>query len=294
MDIISLNEAEGILQKDPALSILHPYPPTKLMFLPDKEGSHLDLLASASDFLRIWKIDSSGVALESLLNPATSPEHASPLTSFDWNDIDMRRIGTSSIDTTCTVWDVERGTVEAQIIAHDREVYDFAWGGAWVFASVSADGSVRIFDLRDKEHSTIVYDNPNEPLTRLSWNRMDPKYIAALPIDSRKPFVLDIRYPAYPCLSLRRHMGSVNAIGWSPHSPRYICTCGDDSQALIWDLAESQEGANQRGTREKSVAVVDPILAYDAGASIQQMQWSSSQPEWISIGFENKAQILRV
>lgn len=30
-------------------------------------------------------------------------EFAAPLTSFDWNELDPRRIGTASIDTTCTV-----------------------------------------------------------------------------------------------------------------------------------------------------------------------------------------------
>ena len=38
--------------------------------------------------------------------------------------------------------------VDTQLIAHDKEVYDIAWGGVGVFASVSADGSVRVFDLR--------------------------------------------------------------------------------------------------------------------------------------------------
>ena len=28
------------------------------------------------------------------------------------------------------------------------QVYDIAWGGLGVFATVSADGSVRVFDLR--------------------------------------------------------------------------------------------------------------------------------------------------
>jgi len=42
----------------------------------------------------------------------------------------------------------QRGVVDTQLIAHDKEVYDIAWGGAGVFASVSADGSVRVFDLR--------------------------------------------------------------------------------------------------------------------------------------------------
>lgn len=34
-------------------------------------------------------------------------EYCAPLTSFDWNEVDIKRLGTSSIDTTCTIWDVE-------------------------------------------------------------------------------------------------------------------------------------------------------------------------------------------
>lgn len=47
--------------------------------------------------------------------PCTSPmqnkqsEFAAPLTSFDWNEADPKRLGTSSIDTTCTIWDIEVG-----------------------------------------------------------------------------------------------------------------------------------------------------------------------------------------
>lgn len=43
---------------------------------------------------------------------------------------------------------LQKGVVDTQLIAHDKEVYDIAWGGKGVFASVSADGSVRVFDLR--------------------------------------------------------------------------------------------------------------------------------------------------
>ena len=68
-----------------------------------------------------------------------------PLTSFDWNDAELRQIGTCSIDTTCTIWNIEKEVVDTQLIAHDKEVYDIAWGGPGVFVSVSADGSVRVF-----------------------------------------------------------------------------------------------------------------------------------------------------
>ena len=45
----------------------------------------------------------------------------------------------SSIDTTCTVWDMEKEVVDTQLIAHDKEVYDIAWGGVGLFASVSGE-----------------------------------------------------------------------------------------------------------------------------------------------------------
>ena len=124
-------------------------------------------------------------------------------------------LGTSSIDTTCTIWGLETGQVigrvnmvtgqvKTQLIAHDKEVYDIAFskgkdysqkkkkskfiyigeyilqnssqihfilrvagGGRDMFASVGADGSVRMFDLRHLEHSTIIYEDPQHtPLLR--------------------------------------------------------------------------------------------------------------------------------
>lgn len=70
-----------------------------------------------------------------------SSDFCAPLTSFDWNESDPNLIGTSSIDTTCTIWDLTvskpvgevkpgaavSGEVKTQLIAHDQEVYDIAW-----------------------------------------------------------------------------------------------------------------------------------------------------------------------
>ena len=357
-----VDEEAGVLRADPALGFEHPFPATRVAFIPDRSGGSSgpccsssppslggggntpDLLATSGDLLRIWKIESGGddvygngmatdeyedgedddddgggggggeggeneqtaaaaaaaaarrrdgrrlrrsvadrdagadsgddddgnnvddddvddedgdndntknnrgghrpgrrrTRLLRLLNNNKHSEFCAPLTSFDWNDADARRLGTASIDTTCTIWDVERGVVDTQLIAHDREVFDIAWGGVGVFASVSADGSVRVFDLRDKEHSTIIYESPtpdNTPLLRLAWNRQDPRYMACLAFDSSSVAVLDIRFPAAPVASLARHAAPANALAWAPHSSCHLCTAGDDAQALIWDLS---------------------------------------------------------
>ena len=81
------------------------------------------------------------------------------------------------------------GHVKTQLIAHDKEVYDIAFsragGGRDMFASVGADGSVRMFDLRHLEHSTIIYEDPqHRPLLRLAWNRQDPSYLATIAMDA--------------------------------------------------------------------------------------------------------------
>lgn len=193
-------------------------------------------------------------------------------------------IGTSSIDTTCTIWDVTTQTARTQLIAHDREVFDLAFArGKDVFASVGADGSVRMFDLRSLEHSTIIYESPNlDPLLRLEWNKQDPNYLATFMVDSRRTIILDIRVPSLPVAELGGHLGCVNAIAWAPHSSCHICTAGDDSQALIWDLSQMPKRP-----------VDDPILAYNADGEINNLQWCASQPDWVSIAYSDKLQICK-
>jgi WD repeat-containing protein 68 len=68
----------------------------------------------------------------------------------------LNLIGTSSIDTTCTIWDVEKSTAYTQLIAHDKEVYDISFApDSKIFGSVGADGSARQFDLRYAGHFAI-------------------------------------------------------------------------------------------------------------------------------------------
>lgn len=128
VDIVTFDVESTAFRPESALSFEHPYPATKLMFHPRPiPGSTSSLIASSGDFLRLWQVhhdeDGSGKSeLRSMLNNSKASDFCAPLTSFDWNDAEPRRIGTSSIDTTCTVWDIERGAVETQLIAHDKEV----------------------------------------------------------------------------------------------------------------------------------------------------------------------------
>ncbi|XP_066554574.1 DDB1- and CUL4-associated factor 7 [Amia ocellicauda] len=276
----------------------HPYPTTKIMWIPDTKGVYPDLLATSGDYLRIWRVSDTETRLECLLNNNKNSDFCAPLTSFDWNEVDPNLLGTSSIDTTCTIWGLETGQVlgrvnlvsghvKTQLIAHDKEVYDIAFsragGGRDMFASVGADGSVRMFDLRHLEHSTIIYEDPqHHPLLRLCWNKQDPNYLATMAMDGMEVVILDVRVPCTPVARLNNHRACVNGIAWAPHSSCHICTAADDHQALIWDIQQMPR------------AIEDPILAYTAEGEINNVQWASTQPDWIAICYNNCLEILRV
>jgi len=287
VQIVQLSETSGEFRQTAIFD--HPYPTTKIMWIPDKVGTRPDMLATTGDYLRLWEVQpgTNAVSMRKLLNNNKNSEFCAPLTSFDWNETDPSIVGTASIDTTCTIWNIETGQAKTQLIAHDKEVYDIAFAtGTDVFASVGADGSVRLFDLRSLEHSTIIYESGSPPdnvaLLRLAWNKQDSNYIATFGQDSPSVVILDIRVPSVPVADLCGHEAGVNAIAWAPHSHCHICTAGDDSQALIWDL--------QALPRQ----IEDPILAYKAENAVNQLQWSAGQPDWVAISFDTKMQILRV
>ena len=82
---------------------------------------------------------------------------------------------TASIDTTCTIWDLNKNTIRTQLIAHDKEVFDIA------FSHNGADGSIILFDLRSLDHSTIIYETKDQsPIIKIAWNMQNSNFISAL------------------------------------------------------------------------------------------------------------------
>lgn len=152
----------------------------------------------------------------------------------------------SSIDTTCTVWNIDTSTALTQLIAHDREVYDVAWlpNSTDIFVSVGADGSLRAFDLRSLEHSTILYETPppknppmpttpsagsrppTSPLLRIAFNPADNNYMSTFSMDGSDVQILDMRSPGSPVMELRAHRAPINSFGWSSTDSPLLATAG--------------------------------------------------------------------
>ncbi|KAK4098681.1 WD40 repeat-like protein [Parathielavia hyrcaniae] len=284
----------------------HSYPVTRLLWEPpSSQKQSTDLLATSGDHLRLWSLPSdtqlptTGSSITSrngrdmpvtkltplaLLSNSKTPDHTAPLTSLDWNTINPSLIITSSIDTTCTIWDIPSLTAKTQLIAHDKEVYDvrFCAQSTDVFVSCGQDGSVRMFDLRSLEHSTIIYEPTGKeerdanggrisptlaqqtlshapPLLRLATSPHDQHLLATFAQDSNVIRILDVRQPGQALLELRGHSGALNCLEWSPLRRGTLASGADDCQVLIWDLLSNNNNSSSSSSNSNQSAGQVPL-----------------------------------
>ncbi|KAF2273737.1 WD40 repeat-like protein [Westerdykella ornata] len=307
------------------------YPVTRILWEPPASNKQsTDLLATSGDHLRLWSLPppsgstasntitrSSSVNTRepppqkltplALLSNSKTPEHTAPLTSLDWNTMSPKLIITSSIDTTCTIWDIPTLTAKTQLIAHDKEVFDvrFCAGSVDVFVSCGADGSVRMFDLRSLEHSTIIYE-PSEklisdrdrsspsgrmsptkaqqtmsyapPLLRLAASPHDSHLLATFAADSSLIRVLDVRQPGQALLELRGHSAAVNSIEWNPSRRGMLASGADDHLVLIWDLLHAENSATISESTPGGAQASTPRSAHPTNGSQRSEQVSQKGP----------------
>ncbi|KAJ5412255.1 uncharacterized protein N7487_006614 [Penicillium crustosum] len=314
----------------------HSYPVTRILWEPpSSQKQSTDLLATSGDHLRLWSLPNSQPLQSSnsitrpmnqrdpatsklsplaLLSNSKSPEHTAPITSLDWNTISPSLIITSSIDTTCTIWDIPTLTAKTQLIAHDKEVYDvrFCANSVDVFVSCGADGSVRMFDLRSLEHSTIIYEptDKNEkrnsddsrelqppgqsqtglyppPLLRIAASPHDAHLLATFSQDSSVVRVLDVRQPGQALLELKGHSAALNCVEWSPSRRGILASGGDDSMVLLWDLI-NQHNAAPVASPPSSTPGAPPSTTSERGpAGVWQSEYEVSNISWSPQGGPN-------
>ncbi|OCF32419.1 WD-repeat protein 68 [Kwoniella heveanensis BCC8398] len=292
------------------------------------DGGRGELIATSGDALRIfeiskeWETDARGaggaggyvgkngwagmneepgyaVRSRSVLTNSKTP-HTSlpPVTSFSWNPKSPNSIVTCSIDTTATLWDINTSQALTQLIAHDRAVYDLSWlpDSSDIFVSVGADGSLRAFDLRQLEHSTILYESSKEtPLARIAFSKKEQHMMACFGLDDSKILVLDMRSPGQPVAELVGHQAPLGGIAWGspgvgsrsePTGGGWLASCGDDSQLLLYDLTAplpesrppSTQPPNTRASSSNPYALSPPMTPNSQSQPHSQAQ-SRSQSQ---------------
>ncbi len=263
-----------------------PLPITKVQWMPTgSEGGYKrnSILASSGLDLHLWRLDRSTGSSLSLAQHTTLSNKKNlaspPLTSFDWSKADPSVLVTCSIDTTCTVWNVSTQQIKTQLIAHDREVFDVAFSPSEAdrFISVGADASMRLFDLRALEHSTILWEDSSScPLLKCQWNQGDDYWVSCFGQDSSTVTIVDLRMPGKSWATLKQHLSDVTGVAWSPQAPNVLASADEDGVILIWDL---------------TVSTAKPLLHRQMEGSIGHLKWVSDN---IYVSVDNEVVALPV
>ena len=203
-----------------------------------------DLLASSGDSLRLWSLPSQSscsggnpitrpfthvqlppqpLTHHALLSTYASPEHFAPPSSLDWNVRSPNLIITSSVDTTCTVWDILALAPKQRLIA----VFDvrFCCDSLDNFCTCGADGRVRHFDLRTLARSSIIYEPPEEEDKCNSNFPVTPPFFLAT--DKFSSSIKPGKYESDGCATDHIACSSIAQISWYVLQQRMDKAFGD-------------------------------------------------------------------
>lgn len=281
IDIIQYCERENLYLK--LHTINQTYPASKLQWIPDETGQFIDILAISSDHLRLWNIDNTGTSSKF---GSEFIHDTKPLTSFDWSTTDPTIIATCSLDSTCTIWDVDKKAIKSKFLAHEGEVYDINIGNAPnTFMTVGSDGTLRHFDIRDMNNCTILLESLDHmPYMKVAWNRLNPYLVAVTELGSKNIEVVDTRWYSDPYYQIKGHSDLVNSITWSPLEWEYLATAGDDKKVKVWDLIKVRH----------RMRVVDAANVHNGSDEIISLQWPFNAPDYIGLLYTSRFQIIKI
>lgn len=274
------------------------FPVSKLIFIPDKDLTYPDLFAVTDDFIKVYKIvDNKSILFECKMRNLRDNRFAGPFTACDWNPIDMNLLAASSIDYTCTIFDIHVvDTVmndrvvwanrRMQFCAHDKEALDIGFkpDDKNILATCGADGSLRLFDSRDMQQCSVLYENPGKSaLVHLQWNPSRPYCLSTFPEDSSDIYLLDVRMPIARLVRLQSST-EVSAFSWNPTDPNLFCTGDEEGNVLIWRDTGACLKANP----------LEPVFSYKSVDAVSQVRWSPANAKWIASTFNESLELLMV
>ncbi|KAL9934066.1 hypothetical protein V8E36_007148 [Tilletia maclaganii] len=192
--------------------------------------------------------------------------------------------------------------------SHTSSIEDLQWSPAepTVFASCSADRSIRIWDVRVKNRQSVlaVEAAHEQDVNVISWNRLTD-YLLVSGGDEGGLNVWDLRSLASakpaggasknkaaapakaptPVAAFQWHTAPISSVEWHPTEDSVFAASGRDDQVTLWDLSvelddeEEAGGAGGKVSGPDGREVPDQLLFCHHGASeIKEVHWHKQIP----------------
>lgn len=234
--------------------------------IPHKGGiNRIRSMPQASNIVATWsdtkKVHLYDIAkqLESLDGKLTAPLPAkqAPLYTFhghadegfamDWSPVQAGKLVTGDCSKFIYAWSNSESAWSVDKVpftGHKASVEDLQWSPteATVFASCSADRTVRIWDTRRKAGSMIDVAAHDDDVNVISWNR-NVAYLLASGSDDGSFKIWDLRNfkPNSPVAHFRYHTAPITSLEWHPTDESVLAVSGADNQISVWDMSVEED-----------------------------------------------------
>ncbi|KAG0347865.1 ribosome biosynthesis protein rrb1 [Podila humilis] len=249
----------------------------------------------------IRALDQPGTTIpESAKKPLYTIESHGRVEGFamDWCETVPGRLLTGDLNGKIymTTLNCQTGTVtpdRVPFIGHQSSIEDLQWSPSekGVFASCSADQTVRIWDIRSKKKAGLEVKVHNSDVNVISWNKKLP-YMMASGSDEGVFSVWDLRQLSQsaanptPVATFKWHQAPITSIEWHPTDESVLAVAGADDQITLWDFSvehdaeETLNGTNQKAIVNEAGVEVPPQLMFvhQGQQDVKELHWHRQIP----------------
>ncbi|TFJ97299.1 60 kDa SS-A/Ro ribonucleoprotein [Platysternon megacephalum] len=210
--------------------------------------------------------------------------------AMDWSPLVPGRLVTGDSNKNIHLWSPKAdGTWHVDqrpFTAHTASVEDLQWSPteATVFASCSADGSIRVWDVRAAPGRACMLTASQahtSDVNVISWNRHEPFLLSGGDDGALHVWDLRLFQTGTSVATFKQHTAPVTSVEWHPTDGGVFAAAGADNQVTQWDLAveRDQEGEGE-SEDDPALASIPPqlLFVHQGETDIKELHWHPQCP----------------
>eukprot|EP00002_Diphylleia_rotans_P026183 TRINITY_DN520_c0_g1_i2.p1 TRINITY_DN520_c0_g1~~TRINITY_DN520_c0_g1_i2.p1 ORF type:complete len:490 (-),score=126.08 TRINITY_DN520_c0_g1_i2:297-1766(-) len=227
-------------------------------------------------------IDRPGAARASNTQPLFSFKgHATEGFSMDWSPITPGRFLSGDCKKFIYLWNPTQGKWEVDkmpFTGHTESVEDIQWSASVpdVFASCSADCTIKVWDARGKRVPVLSVNAHESDVNVISWKKAGDDDLLVSGSDDGSFRIWDLRNFVDPTAHFKWHTQPITSVSWHPFDDSVLAVSGSDNQITIWDLAVEEDIGDPNSVSQQLEGVQVPpqlMFIHQGQEDIKEIKW---------------------